>query len=102
MRDLQPAELANNRSLRRSLGNNCCYFYYFDNYRPVFAQKSRKPRNPYPKWTYVYRFAYRDPDKIRPFGLIAEEVEKVNPDLIARDEMGKRQLFTRKRSTRCY
>jgi len=48
MRDLQPAELANNRSLRRSLGNNCCYFYYFDNYRPVFAQKSRKPRNPYP------------------------------------------------------
>jgi Chaperone of endosialidase len=30
-----------------------------------------------------------DPDKIPQFGLIAEEVEKVNPDLIVRDEEGK-------------
>jgi hypothetical protein len=37
-------------------------------------------------------FRYRkelDPDKIPQFGLIAEEVEKVNPDLVARDEEGK-------------
>jgi Chaperone of endosialidase len=30
-----------------------------------------------------------DPDGIRQFGLIAEEVEKVNPDLVVRDEEGK-------------
>jgi hypothetical protein len=30
-----------------------------------------------------------DPDAIPQFGLIAEEVEKVNPDLVARDEDGK-------------
>ena len=30
-----------------------------------------------------------DPDKIPQFGLIAEEVEKVNPDLAVRDENGK-------------
>ena len=30
-----------------------------------------------------------DPDKIPQFGLIAEQVEKVDPDLIARDENGK-------------
>jgi hypothetical protein len=30
-----------------------------------------------------------DPDKIPQFGLIAEEVEKVNPKLVARDEEGK-------------
>jgi len=30
-----------------------------------------------------------DPDKIPQFGLIAEEVEKVNPGLVARDEEGK-------------
>ena len=29
-----------------------------------------------------------DPDGIPQFGLVAEEVEKVNPDLITRDEMG--------------
>jgi predicted RNase H-like nuclease (RuvC/YqgF family) len=29
-----------------------------------------------------------DPDKIPQFGLIAEEVEKVNPDLVVRDEDG--------------
>ena len=29
-----------------------------------------------------------DPDKIPQFGLVAEEVEKVNPDLVARDEEG--------------
>jgi uncharacterized coiled-coil protein SlyX len=30
-----------------------------------------------------------DPDKIPKFGLIAEQVEKVNPDLVVRDEDGK-------------
>ena len=30
-----------------------------------------------------------DPDKIPQFGLVAEEVEKVDPDLVARDEEGK-------------
>jgi hypothetical protein len=30
-----------------------------------------------------------DPDGIVQFGLVAEEVEKVNPDLVARDEKGK-------------
>jgi hypothetical protein len=30
-----------------------------------------------------------DPAGIRQFGLVAEEVEKVNPDLVARDEQGK-------------
>src|SRR5207249_1086297 len=32
-----------------------------------------------------------DPDKIPQFGLVAEEVEKVDPDLVARDEDGKIQ-----------
>src|SRR5262249_17647918 len=30
-----------------------------------------------------------DPDGIPQFGLVAEDVEKVNPDLVARDEQGK-------------
>jgi len=30
-----------------------------------------------------------DPDGIAQFGLVAEQVEKVNPDLVARDEEGK-------------
>jgi len=30
-----------------------------------------------------------DPDGIRQFGLLAEDVEKVNRDLVARDEQGK-------------
>src|SRR2546430_14824839 len=30
-----------------------------------------------------------DPDGIPQFGLVAEQVEKVNPDLVARDEEGK-------------
>ena len=29
-----------------------------------------------------------DPDGIPQFGLVAEEVEKVNPDLVARDDHG--------------
>ena len=33
-----------------------------------------------------------DPDGIRQFGLIAEQVEKINPDLVARDEKG--QVYT--------
>src|SRR5712692_5669948 len=30
-----------------------------------------------------------DPDSIPQFGLVAEQVEKVNPDLVARDDEGK-------------
>ena len=30
-----------------------------------------------------------DPEGIPQFGLVAEEVEKVNPDLVARDDEGK-------------
>ena len=30
-----------------------------------------------------------DPDSIQQFGLVAEEVEKVNPALVARDDKGK-------------
>jgi hypothetical protein len=30
-----------------------------------------------------------DPEGIQQFGLVAEEVEKVNPDLVARDDHGK-------------
>ncbi|HKH20689.1 MAG TPA: tail fiber domain-containing protein, partial [Gammaproteobacteria bacterium] len=38
------------------------------------------------------RFRYKkeiDPDRIAQFGLVAEEVEKVNPDLVVRDKEGK-------------
>jgi hypothetical protein len=38
--------------------------------------------------TFRYK-AELDPDRIPQFGLIAEEVEKVNPDLVVRDEDGK-------------
>ena len=38
----------------------------------------------------TFRYKHElDPDGIPQFGLIAEEVEKVNPDLVARDEEGK-------------
>jgi len=38
--------------------------------------------------TFRYNRAV-DPEGIPQFGLVAEEVEKVNPDLVARDEQGK-------------
>jgi hypothetical protein len=38
--------------------------------------------------TFRYRHEL-DPDGIPQFGLVAEQVEKVNPDLVARDEQGK-------------
>ena len=34
-----------------------------------------------------------DPDKIPQFGLVAEEVEKMNPDSVVRDEAGKVMLL---------
>jgi len=38
----------------------------------------------------TFRYKHElDPDGIRQFGLVAEQVEKVNPDLVARDEQGK-------------
>src|SRR5262249_1297443 len=38
--------------------------------------------------TYRYKKEI-DADRIPQFGLVAEQVEKVNPDLVARDEQGK-------------
>ena len=38
-----------------------------------------------------------DPEGIPQFGLVAEEVEKVNPDLVARDEEGKPYTVATKR-----
>src|SRR5207248_3015395 len=38
--------------------------------------------------TFRYRHEL-DPDGIPQFGLVAEQVEKVNPDLVARDDQGK-------------
>jgi hypothetical protein len=38
----------------------------------------------------TFRYKHQlDPDGIPQFGLVAEQVEKVNPDLVARDEQGK-------------
>ncbi len=38
----------------------------------------------------TFRYKHElDPKSIPQFGLVAEEVEKVNPDLVARDEKGK-------------
>src|SRR5207249_11443641 len=38
----------------------------------------------------TFRYKHElDPDRIPQFGLVAEEVEKVNPDLVARDQSGK-------------
>jgi Chaperone of endosialidase len=37
----------------------------------------------------TFRYKHElDPDGIRQFGLVAEQVEKVNPDLVARDAEG--------------
>jgi Chaperone of endosialidase len=38
--------------------------------------------------TFCYKYEL-DPEGIPQFGLVAEQVEKVNPDLVARDEQGK-------------
>jgi len=38
----------------------------------------------------TFRYKHElDPEGIPQFGLVAEDVEKVNPDLVARDEQGK-------------
>src|SRR5437588_10487694 len=38
----------------------------------------------------IFRYKHElDPEGIPQFGLVAEDVEKVNPDLVARDEQGK-------------
>jgi hypothetical protein len=38
----------------------------------------------------TFRYKHElDPDGIPQFGLVAEEVERVNPDLVARDDQGK-------------
>jgi hypothetical protein len=50
----------------------------------VFIKQSKAARRP-----VVGRSAKLDPAGIPQFGLVAEQVEKVNPDLVARDEEGK-------------
>ena len=38
----------------------------------------------------TFRYKHElDSDAVPQFGLVAEEVEKINPDLVARDEQGK-------------
>ena len=38
----------------------------------------------------TFRYKHElDPEGIPQFGLVAEQVEKVNPDLVARDDQGK-------------
>ena len=46
----------------------------------------------------TFRYKHElDPDGVPQFGLVAEEVEKVNPDLVVRDEDGKVKQFVTKR-----
>ena len=50
----------------------------------------------------TFRYKHElDPDGIPQFGLVAEEVEKVNPDLVARDERASLTPSATKRLTRC-
>ena len=66
--------------------------------RPSHRLGSRKRSNQWTKQAKLFlqlkpvTFRYKeelDPDAIPQFGLIAEQVEKVNPDLVTRDEDGK-------------
>ena len=42
------------------------------------------------RWIKTFRYKEElDPDKVPQFGLIAEQVEKVDPDLVIKDEEGK-------------
>ena len=43
-----------------------------------------------------------DSKGIPQFGLVAEQVEKVDPDLVAKDDQGKPTQFATKQSMRCY
>ena len=62
------------------------------------CERSLSRPSPYPRASEAIlslqpvTFRYKrelDPEGIPQFGLVAEEVEKVNPDLVARDEQGK-------------
>src|SRR5438094_10009323 len=66
--------------------------------RPLPRRVSRKRLKPMDKASEAIlalrpvTFRYKpelDPEGIQQFGLVAEQVEKVNPDLVARDEQGK-------------
>ena len=53
--------------------------------------------------TVTFRYKEElDPDGIPQFGLIAEEVEKVNPDLVVHDEDGKVSTVRYEAVMRCY
>jgi hypothetical protein len=59
---------------------------YKDNIKPM--DKASEALLALKPVTFRYKEEF-DPDHIPQFGLIAEEVEKVNPDLVVRDEEGK-------------
>jgi hypothetical protein len=65
----------------------CCRFFTFkDGIKPMDkASESILSLKPV---TFRYKHEL-DPDGIPQFGLVAEQVEKVNPDLVARDDQGK-------------
>ncbi len=45
----------------------------------------------------TFRYEHElDPEGIPQFGLVAEDVEKVNPDLVVRNEDGKVNTFARR------
>jgi hypothetical protein len=59
---------------------------YKDDIKPM--NKTSEPILKLKPVTFRYKKEL-DPDKVPQFGLIAEEVEKINPDLIVRDDDGK-------------
>jgi hypothetical protein len=53
------------------------------------SRKSRRRRDPCAETGHFRYKKEIDPDRTPEFGLVAEDVEKVNPDLVARDAGGK-------------
>jgi hypothetical protein len=51
--------------------------------------------------TFRYKKEF-DPKGIREFGLVAEEVEKINPDLVKRDRDGNSEPYAMTLRKRCY
>jgi hypothetical protein len=68
------------------LGTSTCSAGYKENIKPMAkASEAILALKPV---TFRYKHEL-DPEGIPQFGLVAEQVEKVNPDLVARDEQGK-------------
>ena len=68
------------------LGTTTCSARYKDAIQPM--DKASEAILALKPVTFRYKHEL-DPDGAPQFGLVAEEVEKVNPDLVARDEQGK-------------